>query len=241
LPLSLLIILLAFFLPPDSLGVALAGGLVRWVLIGLAILLVVLALALRRPGDPAADPAGRTLGTNRRRWALFGSILFLIGLGNVAVMQSSFLVSSDDERGLYRFLETLPVDVLVSGSPCDLDGVPLFARRMIVTSCEQPRSGRLLMEALLAYYAAEVESVGAYCQLRGVDYLVLNKRSFEQQALQDGDYFFEPYNSYLQQVIGGQQVFALPAIAEEKSVFENETFAVVPCADMQPASDGMTE
>ena len=80
----------------------------------------------------------------------------------------------------------MPDDVLVSGNPCDLDGIPLFAKRMVLFSCERPRSDALAMDTLLAYYAADPETVAAYCRQYGVDYLVVNQDSFEPVALAAG-------------------------------------------------------
>jgi hypothetical protein len=240
---SLLVLLLALFLPPDSLG-ALAGNSLRWVLGLLTIVLLALAILLRkRAAENDRQPAPVSSAASARRWwALVGALLFVVGLANIWIIKSpTFITSTQVERELYQFLEGLPVDALIGGNPCDLDGMPLFAKRMVLTSCERPRSNAITLDSLNAYYSAEPEQIAVFCEQYGLDYLVVNSETFKTEFLQEGDYYFEPFNSLLYEEISQRQSFALDSIPQQATLFSNATYSVIPCDGLALASQAAAE
>lgn len=240
-PAVVFLVTLAIFPPSGSLGIALGGNYFRLLLILLAMLLFALALLLSRDAknSPQDTPDSQKKVTPYRRWAVLGAILFLLGLPFIGYMQQSrFYVAAEVERELFAFLESLPNDVLVAGNPCDLDSVSLFAKRMVLLSCEQPRSDSWVLETLTAYYAADPVEIASYCERYKIDYLVVNSRTFEEERLMEGNYFFEPFNSLLYPELSQRKNFVLDQIDDSAKVFSNELYSVLRC-DSQAMAEAL--
>jgi hypothetical protein len=147
-----------------------------------------------------------------------------------AVSQDSILDPPPAERELIAFLETLPKDVMLAGTPCILDNVPLFAKRQILFSCEQiSQDGDLVREALDTYYAEEAQAVVAFCRAHDVDYLVVDRQTYTGEYLDRGWVFFEPYNEELLPRVIDRDTFAVAHVSDDAKVFQSGDFFVVPC------------
>jgi hypothetical protein len=155
-----------------------------------------------------------------------------------------FLNPSESERELLRFVETLPKDTLLAGTPRALDNVPLFAKRQILFSHEQPGGGTdLIRRALNAYYAKDEQEVLDFCQAYGVDYLVIDLEAYSEGYMAKRGVFWEPYNRELLSRIADRKAFTLAHIPNEVKIFRSDSFFVIPCdalaAQDYPGSVGM--
>jgi hypothetical protein len=131
---------------------------------------------------------------------------------------------------MLNFLQTLPKDVLIGGTPCTLDSVPLFAKRQVIFNCEMlHQDDDVVREALNAYYAADPWQVIDFCQAYGVDYLVVDAQTYTQAYIDAGDMFFDPYNQELLPLIRSRDTFTLENVPDEAKVFQSGDLFVVPC------------
>lgn len=216
---------------PGSQAVVMGVNL-KWLLVGIALLLgVFFILRLVRPSH---QKPSTELGKKRDKYIFIGflTILGLIVWGAYAriVRRQSDLAPSPAERELLTYLETLPKDVLIGGTPCSLDNVTLFSRRQILFSCEHVSADdQMMQEALDAYYAEEVETVVNFCDTYGVDYLVIDSRTYTQEFIDNGWLFFEPQNQVLLPLVQSRDSFVLAQVPDSSKIFESGRLFVVPC------------
>jgi hypothetical protein len=157
----------------------------------------------------------------------------LIGWGIYTPITSAtgFLNPPSAERELLRFLRTLPKDVLLAGSPCTLDNIPLFAHRRILFGCFYGNKGDtpIIPKALETYYANDVQALIDFCPEHNIDYLVVDLKTYSRQYLEQGQIFYEPYNQELLVRIAGRDTFVLSEISDDIKVFQFEDIFVVSC------------
>jgi hypothetical protein len=206
----------------------------KCVLAPASVLLVVLsALSLGWPRTSAnvSKPTKTTLG---RIGLGVAAAVSLVGWSAYAraISKASTLDPPPAERELLGFLETLPKDVLLAGTPHTLDSVPLFAKRQILFSCEQISQDEVLMrKALDAYYAEETGTVLDFCRVHGVDYLVVNSHTYSEEYIEGDWLFFEPYNGELLPRVKARDTFALAEVPDDGKVFESGELFIVPCTE----------
>jgi len=226
-----IVILVLILLYPSS-YMQLMGINMKWLLALAGLLLAILGtLSFRRSSMPVSPTRLRQTTLGR---LLIGIIVIfaLIGWGAYAraISERTTLDPSTDERKLLAFLGTLPQDVLLAGTPCALDNVPLFAKRQILFSCEQmSQDNDLMREALDAYYAEDTQAILSFCQAHEIDYLIIDHRTYAQEYLDEGRVFFEPYNQELFPRIRARDTFALAHVSDGAKVFQSGNFFVVPC------------
>jgi hypothetical protein len=210
----------------------------------LRIALIVLALVL-----PVVGLATQILKDNQRQQnaldrerspigyaaliAVCGVLLILWALTVRAIDGANQLKLADEERELLEFVATLPKDSLIAGTPCALDSVPAFAKRTILFSCEKlSRNPQVIRDALGAYYQDDPKKILAFCQQYGIDYLVIDVRTYSPAFLNADQLFFEPYNRELLFTIRGQNQFALGPVPSVTTMFQNSDFYVIACEDL---------
>jgi hypothetical protein len=141
-----------------------------------------------------------------------------------------FLNPDPSERQLLAFLETLPQDTLLAGSPSALDNVPLFAKRDVLFSFEKPGfDNQIIFEALDSYYAQEEKPLLDFCDAHRINHLVIDRRAYSDAFLADEKIFFEPYDALLRPIIAGRDHFVVQSIPKSRYLFHAGDFFVVPC------------
>jgi hypothetical protein len=210
-----------------------SGFSMKWLLAPAGLVFGVLSMVvIRKPSPTVLDisilsqtPAGRVLtGT--------AVVACLVGWAAYApvVSKVDFLDPPPAERELLRFLETLPKDVLLAGTPCALDNVPLFAKRRVLFNCDLvSQDANLMREALNAYYTDDTQVVIDFCQAHGVDYLVVDLQVYSEEYLATEKIFFEPYHQELLPQLVDRDTFVLAQVADDSKVFQSGNFVVVPC------------
>jgi hypothetical protein len=231
---ELLALALILLSPPDR--TLFLGVNMKWLLALASLTFGALGVAvIRKPSLSVADvPQSRQ--TPASRMLRGAAIVICLGVWVAyapLISGASFLNPSQAERELLRFLETLPKDVLLAGTPCVLDNVPLFAKRRILFSCEQiSKDADLTRQALSAYYADDKREIVDFCQTYRVDYLVVDLGAYSEEYLAAGKIFFEPYNQELLPHIAAQDTFALAQVSEDVKIFQSEDYFVVSCNDL---------
>lgn len=205
----------------------------KWLLAPTALIFGILgtiSIQSRLTSDPMPAEFNRTL-SGRVLTIIFLGILLSGWLAYAPLISSgSYLNPDPTERELLRFLETLPQDTLIAGTPCALDSVLLFSKRQILFSCEKiSQDTQLVREALKVYYTDDTQDVANFCQKRGVDYLVIDLQTYSEAFLAGGEIFFEPYNQELLPYIKERKTFALANLPDEVKIFQAGDYFVVPC------------
>ncbi len=86
-----------------------------------------------------------------------------------------------------------------------------------------------------AYYATEMGSVVGFCQQHEIDYLVVNEKTFTDEYIQAGRFWFEPIDSEVAKLVANREEFALSNVADTDKLFQAEHLFVLAC----PASDSI--
>ncbi len=204
----------------------------KWLLGPAGLIFAILALAtISKP--PRLTPEAAKLRPCFASRALIGVTigLVLLGWGAYTRVTSSVGVVNPPlaERELLAFLETLPQDTTLAGTPCTLDNIPLFAKRAILFSCFYNLEHASIPQALEAYYSDQAYVVADFCRAYDVDYLVVDLNAYSQEFLAQGQIFFEPYNQELLARINDKETFALAQIPDDHKVFQSDSLFVVSC------------
>jgi hypothetical protein len=191
-------------------------------------------VVVRRP--PRLTPRKVNLGRTRAGRVLMSTtaLLFLLGWAIYTPLftEVSYLNPPQNERALYKFLETLPKDTLIAGTPCALDSIPLFARRQVLFSCEHGGQAAVVSKALQAYYTDDRQVIVDFCHTHHIDYLVIDLKTYSRQFLDQEQVYSEPYNRELLTHIAGQDTFVLAEIPDEIKAFQTGNTFVVPCDEL---------
>ncbi|MCA9933892.1 MAG: hypothetical protein H6662_01520 [Ardenticatenaceae bacterium] len=233
-PLALVLGGLFFVLPEPEIGtVAFGRGLSRWLLLGMAVFLLILT-ALSRLRPSAAAPTKVPKPVNPRMKIMTGTLLVLMGIAITWGLQPflTYFRATDAEIAMFKYLQTLPKDVLLAGNPGVMDAVPLFSqRKALFTRDHIHPDAELVQDFLLAYYADTGEALLAFCQNYDVDYLVVNQDDFMTHDDGEQTYFYEPYQSAVAPVIEQRSAFVLAGLPDDVRAFQQDNLYVVPCAE----------
>lgn len=172
------------------------------------------------------------------RWALLALALASYSLvqGHLIVTRDTQVATVDKlEREMLAFLETLPKSALVAGHPMDMDDVPLLAKKKVLANRElslpyhtgyYSKVKERLLDLFRAYYASSWEEVEAFVTKYGITALVVNKEHFANNS-SDSRIYFEPFDSFVKELIRGRKDFVLSFPPSERICFENGRYFVL--------------
>jgi len=172
------------------------------------------------------------------KWALVASTLALYSLvqGHLIVTRDTQVATVDKlEREMLAFLETLPKSALVAGHPMDMNDVPLLAKRKVLANQElslpyhtgyYSKVKERLLDLFRAYYASSWEEVEAFVTKYGITALVVNKEHFANNP-SDTRVYFEPFDSFVKELMGDRKNFVLSSPPRERICFENGRYLVL--------------
>ncbi|MFW5942922.1 MAG: hypothetical protein ACOCXI_14065, partial [Chloroflexota bacterium] len=230
--LALPVLLVALFVSFSGQAEPAPGGpqLLRYLLVFLVLVLVVLlALFVRRrtPHRSARQTEGR-VAPPARMWAVLGALMLLVAPLYIRATAPPFHAPDENQRALYAFLQTLPHDAVIAGSPCALDDVQFYSHRRVLYSCWRFEDERVTA-GLEAYYADEGQQVISFCEQHDVDYLVLDEETLDPAVIESKTYFYEPYATALQPGLQERTTFALSDPPPEAILFTRDNLSVVSC------------
>ncbi|MCP4426621.1 MAG: hypothetical protein GY803_19175 [Chloroflexi bacterium] len=232
-PIILIALGLATF-PPKALASQLGANMRILLIIFTTLLLLLSFIAARRSRGQEVNPT-QTYTPSVAQWRMTLAFFLLFAplfIFFMSAVRGNFLFLPEEERHLMAHIATLPKDSLIGGEPCRLDNVQLFANRTVLFSCEHYQFWKdpgIVQAMLAAYYAKENEQIIQFCEEYGVDYFVVDENRLTNEFITAGKFFFEPYNSWLNEKISGQTNFALADVAEENSLFRVGSTFVMPC------------
>jgi hypothetical protein len=88
----------------------------------------------------------------------------------------------------------------------------------------------LMHEALGAYYAPDGQTVAGFCDARGVDYLVIDRKTYSEEYIAAGKVFFDPFNQELTLRTAGQNTYAVLQVSEDRKLFQSGDLFVIACS-----------
>lgn len=209
------------------------NGTMLLLLSGVLVFLSTITFLRGKPGE-ASDHSSAIIGPTRRGWIILGFVFLVAALLYMRALHPSFYVASVRERQLFQFVETLPEDTLLSGSPRSISAIPIFAGRRILFSEQNPHPDQMVMlNAMEAYYSDNTTKIAAFCLEHEVDMIVVNEWDFQEERIASGRYLFEPIDGYLRSTVTTRSHFTLNEIPPDKRVFEAENLFVVDCDDLE--------
>ena len=174
-----------------------------------------------------------------RRLRGVGRFVIPLAMGIIAVSAGVFYIRtlgirtinpSDAERDIYKFVSSLPKDAVLVGDPVVMSGVPLFSQRSVLFRDlhpnVNPNAPIFILEFFDAQYAESAGTVLDFCQRHKISYLVLDTTDFTPDYLAKGDFFYQPYNDRIVEMVAGRSDFVLPRL---RPVFASGPFVVIKC------------
>ncbi|OGX19465.1 MAG: hypothetical protein A3K83_01690 [Omnitrophica WOR_2 bacterium RBG_13_44_8b] len=143
---------------------------------------------------------------------------------------------TDDYKGLYEYLNSLPKDAMIAVHPSLGNSIPSFAQRKVFINYELSHPfydkywaviKKRTYDFFNAYYAGEALPVLEFCEDNGIDYLVVDKQHFADAYLSKKKIYFEPFNSYVVQIAESRRNFILRDIPDEEKLFKKGSIFVI--------------
>jgi len=142
---------------------------------------------------------------------------------------------------LYEFLSKLPKDAVIASHPEIADNIPIFAQRTVLINEETSTPEHLSLYPILkgrtldffrAYYSESEKDIKEFCKKYDISYLVVNKNHFSSDYLKRGEFYFEPFNSYIKKIVRSKNSFALITICKKMSIFKDSDICLVASKDI---------
>ena len=162
------------------------------------------------------------------------SFALLTAICFVPKLQRYYIIAPSP--GLYNFLLKLPKDILIAGHPTPMDNIPTFAKRKVFINEETslpyysnfyPIIKERTHAFFKAYYSDSSEEIYDFCKKFNITHLVVYKSHFSDDYLTNGQFYLNPFNDYIRNLVKNKSTFALINISENKRVFDDGDIFVV--------------
>lgn len=139
---------------------------------------------------------------------------------------------------LYSYLGQLPKDVLIAAHPSLANPIPAFSARKVLVNAELFRPWpdqywravkQRTVDFFRAYYAEELSEVYGFCNTYGVDYLVVDRRHFQDPYLTEQRLYPGQFTRYIRDLIGESKDYALARIPAKDTLFDEGNVFVIAC------------
>jgi hypothetical protein len=163
------------------------------------------------------------------RWStLFavGIITLSLGTAYIKILGAETTNPSGHEQDIYEFVASLPKDAVFAGDPDIMTNIPLFSKRSVLFRELFPKMNAPIVEYFDAQYAETPQTTLDFCQRYHISYLVLDTRDFDPDYLAKGDFFYQPWNDRIVEMVAGRSNFVLPQL---QPIFASGPFVVIKC------------
>lgn len=132
------------------------------------------------------------------------------------------------DKGLYQFISKLPNDSVFAAHPVLMDDIAFFGKRNIFLSKEfmwavakkyYAENARRTDTFFSIYYNDSPPFIYKTCKKNGIDFIIVDTAHFQNDYLNRGDFYFSPFNSYVQEVVKHKDSFVLNNIPERLKIF----------------------
>ena len=165
----------------------------------------------------------------------FDQAAFLAGYREIKQNNGIYDMSLS-QKELYQYLKTLPKDVTIAAHPFLADSIPIFSKRKVFINFELSHTWynnywetveKRTFDFFDAYYSEDLKFIYEFCKRNKIDYLVVDTNLFSKEYLNRKRFYFEPFNSYIINLIKNRKFFALANIPDSKKDFiKNNIFLV---------------
>ncbi len=168
----------------------------------------------------------------RNRYIIGGAfvcILIFMAL-NVDIRRNTYLINVSNKKPLYDFIGSLPTNSVIAAYPLIADDIPTFAKRITYINYELSnpifdQAWKTLRKRTLlffnAYYAQDPGELYRFCLNNEIDYILVNKMHYNRLYLEIGQFYFEPFNSFVKYLVRKRNDFVLNNIEEEDMIFKD--------------------
>jgi hypothetical protein len=174
------------------------------------------------------------LSSHQSKIVTVAVIAFLLAHFNI--LKGTGLSDKTEYKNLYLYLNSLPKSVLIAAPPYIADYIPTFTKKKVFINFELAHPwARSYWEVIKsrpqeffeAYYSDQIDAVAHFCKKNGIDYLVIDKRHFRYEYLQEGQIYFEPISTEVRRYAKKQKRFALLDIPDANKVFvDGDVFVI---------------
>ncbi len=177
--------------------------------------------------------AVENLGLKRIAFPVITSLLIIVA---AVRSQDVGIYDYSGDADLYRFLETTPKKSLVAGQPELMDNVLTFSRRKALVTYElshtwvQPYWDEIkkrTFDFFRAYYSDNPDEIRKFCRKYHIDYLVVRDEDFPPAVLKKNHIYFEPFDSFIRDLLRSGSHFALLDPHEFPPVYQQRGIRVI--------------
>ena len=147
-------------------------------------------------------------------------------------------LSTFRNKGLYKFLSTLPKECLLAGHPAIVNEIPLYSKRKVFVQEElslpfyknyYQMIRRRTYDFFRLYYSCSIDEVKNICKKYKIDYLILAKEHFKKIYLDKRHFYFEPFNTKIIHIVleNINNGFILINLIPRCKVYEDGEFIVI--------------
>ncbi len=243
---SLILLRLAFFRLPRGLYALLAGSVVVYLLASLFLLKLYIPARYIRYVMPIFilltcaywfDSIRICLNNNKRLFC-FAFFMVIIGLYTFSNRLDQGLGTNQFEKKqkLYEFVRNLPGRPLIAAPPYLGSDLPLFCGKSVLVSYELAHPWwteywRIISERTkdfyLAYYTQDPETVEAVIKKYGINYWIVDRNHFEEEYIEKGRYYFEPFNSWISEELEPSLTSFVRDIPVDHYLFDDGRYFIV--------------
>lgn len=133
---------------------------------------------------------------------------------------------SAEERAAYEFVATLPKDAVMIGDPDLMTSIPLFSKRSVLFREMFPHPQAPITQYFDSQYADTPQPMLDFCRQYQVNYVILNQEEFKPHYMAREQFFYEPWNSQIVEIVDGRTEFAL---LDLQPIFTSGPYRVIKC------------
>ena len=168
--------------------------------------------------------------------ALASGVVIGILLLHFNINQNAGMDNQSDKKEFFEYLGTLPKNSLIAAYPTLADYIPTFSKRKVFLNQElsQPSHDTYWLsirartyEFFDAYYAGDLAKVAKFCDKNHIDYLIVDKRHFSREFLEQRRLYFEPFNSYIKKITRDKSEYALLQNLPKLITFQDGNILVI--------------
>ncbi len=146
------------------------------------------------------------------------------------------LYDYSDAADIYRFLQSTPKTSLIAGHPDMMDNVTTFGKRKAFITYELSHTwykqywkdlSRRTFDFFRAYYSDDPDLIRKFCRKYGIDYLVVRETDFQSDSPEKRSLYFEPFGSYIRDLVNSRSGFAILDEKEFPPIFRNKYIRIL--------------
>lgn len=175
-----------------------------------------------------------TVKSKKPRLIVLLSLVLLTCVYFMPRLQRYYIVG--DQPKLYSFLQSLPKDIYIAGHPVPMNNIPVFAKRKVLINEETSEPyyagyysiiKKRTYDFFNAYYSSSPKEIYDFCKKYNITHLIVYKSHFNDDYLANGQFYLNPFNAYIKNLVKGRDRFVLREVPQSEKIFEDGDIFVV--------------